>query len=213
MLFCSDETHPDTVVICPYDANHKISRARLQRHLVKCERNFPEGYMEICPYNATHRFFKAEMKDHILSCPMKRFLEPSQFQNPTVRSNGCVSLRQVSECTSMIDFSEDWSDDESDTQSKKREPIPIPARIVPYNAKESDDESEMDDYTKPLRRPYGFSQMMMMEVNSSVEDDMSSIKSFMGMGRGRGITLPSHRHLLKKISLGRGKGAISSSDQ
>lgn len=92
--------HSDSVVICPYDSNHKIARSRIQGHLVKCEKvgismfrtrylsgsrkflfmcgmfqNFPPDYKQQCPYDATHRLFEYEMIDHVENCPMKFMFE------------------------------------------------------------------------------------------------------------------------------------------
>ncbi|XP_012525126.1 gametocyte-specific factor 1 [Monomorium pharaonis] len=70
----------DDVLLCPYNKYHRIPSSRFQRHLVKCEKNFPPDYKVICPYNATHRLSKSEIREHIDTCPMRRTVEGSYIQ-------------------------------------------------------------------------------------------------------------------------------------
>ncbi|XP_026754799.2 gametocyte-specific factor 1-like [Galleria mellonella] len=56
----------DPFVTCPYNACHRVSRSRIQAHLVKCQKNYPK--LDICPYNATHRMSSDEMKQHVKIC-------------------------------------------------------------------------------------------------------------------------------------------------
>ncbi|XP_033215714.1 gametocyte-specific factor 1 isoform X2 [Belonocnema kinseyi] len=104
-----DELNGDTVVQCPYDKSHKIARCRLQRHLVKCEKQYPETFREICPFNATHRFSKLEMQEHIEKCPMRRFMQPELYQK--YRYHGSIKPWQSSEVDSNVDLKEYWEDD------------------------------------------------------------------------------------------------------
>ncbi|XP_039307603.1 gametocyte-specific factor 1-like [Solenopsis invicta] len=67
----------EEIVSCPYNKSHRIPSSKFQRHLVKCEKNFPPDYKVICPYNATHRFSKSEIKEHIDTCPMRWTVEGS----------------------------------------------------------------------------------------------------------------------------------------
>ncbi|XP_018366401.1 PREDICTED: gametocyte-specific factor 1-like [Trachymyrmex cornetzi] len=74
----------DEVLHCPYNNHHRIASSKFQRHLVKCEKNFPPDYKVICPYNATHRLNKSEIEEHINTCPMRRTVEGSYIQSPTI---------------------------------------------------------------------------------------------------------------------------------
>lgn len=57
----------DPFVTCPYNYEHRVPKSRLQAHIVKCQRKYPE--LAICPYNATHRVLKSEITKHIMNCP------------------------------------------------------------------------------------------------------------------------------------------------
>ncbi|KAL0808374.1 hypothetical protein ABMA28_012860 [Loxostege sticticalis] len=64
----------DPFVSCPYEASHRVPRSRLQAHIVKCQKKYPD--LKICPYNATHRFPEEEMKYHLVDCPAKAAIFP-----------------------------------------------------------------------------------------------------------------------------------------
>lgn len=75
----------DEVLRCPYNKHHSISRSRFQRHLVKCEKNYPPDYKVVCPYNATHRSSKSEIEEHINTCPTRSIVEASYIQPLSIR--------------------------------------------------------------------------------------------------------------------------------
>lgn len=55
---------------CPFNEQHVMAAGALQRHIVKCMKNYP-GWLA-CPYNALHQFPNAEsLTQHMLSCPFK----------------------------------------------------------------------------------------------------------------------------------------------
>lgn len=54
--------HEDTV-ICPYDPHHKILRARLAVHLVKCSKQHPNANLVTCSYDSTHRYTTSTSAD------------------------------------------------------------------------------------------------------------------------------------------------------
>lgn len=56
-------------VSCPYNRQHQVPRHRLQAHIVKCQKNYPE--LQVCPFNATHRLTAEELKIHVATCPDK----------------------------------------------------------------------------------------------------------------------------------------------
>lgn len=97
------------VLRCPYDKNHIIAKTRFQRHLVKCEKNFPSDYMCICPYNATHRFVKSEMQEHINTCSVRKIVEASYIQQPSTHDDDDDDATTISkgfDSRSEIDFLE-----------------------------------------------------------------------------------------------------------
>jgi hypothetical protein len=44
----------DPLETCPYDAAHRILRSRMQYHLIRCAKNFPNSKKKQCPYDACH---------------------------------------------------------------------------------------------------------------------------------------------------------------
>lgn len=105
---------PESVVICPYDKNHKISKDRIQAHLVKCEKKFPPGYKEICPFNATHRVFKSELERHIQECPVQRYIDPGLYHGSKANerlSSVMLNTLEVPDCD------QDWSEDNESQRS------------------------------------------------------------------------------------------------
>ncbi|XP_011876807.1 PREDICTED: gametocyte-specific factor 1-like [Vollenhovia emeryi] len=96
----------DDVLCCPYNKCHRIPSTRFQRHLVKCEKNFPPDYKVICPYNATHRFSKSEIVEHITTCPMRRTVEGSYIQHTSTRRVG------AGQDDSMTDYNSYWASEE-----------------------------------------------------------------------------------------------------
>ncbi|KYM76412.1 Protein D7 [Atta colombica] len=99
----------DEVLHCPYNKYHRIASSKFQRHLVKCEKNFPSDYKVICPYNATHRLSKSEIEEHINTCPMRRIVEGSYIRPPT--THGMIRPEQ-NDSTSQIDYNSYWGSQE-----------------------------------------------------------------------------------------------------
>ncbi|XP_076290760.1 uncharacterized protein LOC143214070 [Lasioglossum baleicum] len=168
----------DPVVLCPYNKSHVIARSRLQKHIVKCEKQYPEHYKVMCPYNATHRLHKSEIEEHIVTCPTRIVLE--SVMHTEVRNHGCTNFPVPSDISSTVDCTENW---DSDIDSNS---------IVPDNEFTSNDNlvlpkleyniSERED----LRPPRGYCEAMMREVNEdSALEDAESVYSSSGVGRGR----------------------------
>ncbi|KAI5104224.1 gametocyte-specific factor 1 isoform X2 [Silurus meridionalis] len=65
-----DYCNPDKLLLCPYDANHKIRACRFPYHLIKCKKNNPQLASQLwtCPFNARHLMPKHEMSDHMSTC-------------------------------------------------------------------------------------------------------------------------------------------------
>lgn len=58
----------ESLLKCPYNGSHLISRRRYLIHLINCGKNPANPSLVICPFNAIHRISKADYKDHLLSC-------------------------------------------------------------------------------------------------------------------------------------------------
>lgn len=61
-------------VSCPFNPLHRVSQSRLQAHIVKCEKNYPN--YKACPYNATHRFPEPEYTAHVTDCKARYAVFP-----------------------------------------------------------------------------------------------------------------------------------------
>jgi len=56
-------------VTCPYNERHQVRFDRMQYHLVKCRRNYPDADFAICPYNASHHVPRINLESHLQKCP------------------------------------------------------------------------------------------------------------------------------------------------
>lgn len=115
----------DETVACPYNKSHVILKSRLQTHLVKCARNYPDIRLVLCPFNVTHRFRPEEKavnqryqfaQAHIETCPSRASFDqyrytvvdrhaeqkPIEFELPpptqSAENNDVESWDDVSEC-------------------------------------------------------------------------------------------------------------------
>ena len=192
----------DPVVICPYDQKHLIFKSRLQKHIVKCEKKYPEHYKVMCPYNATHRLFKSQLEEHIITCPTRNVLESEMYSEP--RKHGATNFALQSEVSSTIDYNENWdlegndglkifSDDESVSDNNADTRKETVDSIARNKIVENGD----------LRAPRGFSEAMLREVNDeSGVEDVESVVSSMAIGRGKVI---QEKDKLRLIGVGRGR--------
>ncbi|KAK2580970.1 hypothetical protein KPH14_006033 [Odynerus spinipes] len=178
----------DSAVTCPYNESHRIARSRIQKHIVKCEKNYPDDYKAICPFNATHRLFKHEMIEHIIMCPMRQLVDPQLYQRNGNRA--LMKNKLQSDLSSLIECNESW-DQELDSNW-----MPHAEQDVNLNnTRETDND---------LRAPRGFSEAMLIDMdNESNVEDMESIMSSMGMGRGK--VIPRGINIIRQVGLGRGK--------
>lgn len=56
-------------VVCPYNKSHLILMERMQTHLVKCGRNYPDIVLKKCPFNVCHLMPEADLEVY---CVFKR---------------------------------------------------------------------------------------------------------------------------------------------
>ncbi|XP_034175326.1 uncharacterized protein LOC117602012 [Osmia lignaria lignaria] len=190
----------DSVVICPYNKNHLISKSRLQRHIVKCEKNYPEHYKVMCPYNATHRLFKNEITEHVVTCPTRNVLESEMHSEP--RRHGAISVSLNSEISSTVDCAENWDLERDDhLRILHDDKYSSVDSIEAHELVDSDSRDNIEK--KGLRAPRGFSEAMLREANEeSCVEDLESIGSSLGVGRGKNALKSGQ---LKLVGLGRGK--------
>ncbi|XP_066592885.1 uncharacterized protein [Prorops nasuta] len=78
---------------CPYDPAHRIRRNRLQCHLMKCAKNFPNSTKEKCPFNQTHIIEKLELESHISECPDRGILELGKVKVEDEKPLGIVPIK------------------------------------------------------------------------------------------------------------------------
>ncbi|KAG7198730.1 hypothetical protein KM043_001721 [Ampulex compressa] len=201
-MYVCDESF-DTVLRCPYNINHKIARSRIQRHLVKCEKNYPVDYKVICPYNASHRLFKSEVEEHIIACPMRSLLKPELYQ--CTQKHGSTTSKLQSEISSVIDCDEDWNaDQEVESIPLKNNSYSHRRAICLNSSYQALSIKTGHSYHDNVRAPRGYSEVMLKEnTDNSCIEDMTSVTSSMGVGRGR--TSVCNEKLWKMIALGRGK--------
>lgn len=58
------------ISVCPFNKLHVVPSIGLQRHIIKCMKNYPNH--KVCPYNALHRFLDQDhFVKHILECRNK----------------------------------------------------------------------------------------------------------------------------------------------
>ena len=192
----------DSVVICPYNENHLIFKSRLQKHIVKCEKNYPEHYKVMCPYNATHRLFKNQLEEHIITCPTRNVLQSEMYPEP--RNHGATNVGLLSEISSTIDDNENWDLEENDRMKIFSDSESISGNNADTRKKTVDSTARNEIVENgDLRAPRGFSEAMLREANDeSGVEDVESVVSTMAIGRGRVI---QEKDKLRFIGLGRGR--------
>lgn len=63
----SDIDDDEKYVTCPYDKVHRILRARLNVHLMRCARNHTGSKLVRCPFNNNHLQRSDELQVSVLS--------------------------------------------------------------------------------------------------------------------------------------------------
>lgn len=65
----------EEMVTCPYNSSHRIRKYRMQIHLVKCKKNYPDSDLVPCDFNATHIVHKLELDRHYEQCEDRKNFE------------------------------------------------------------------------------------------------------------------------------------------
>nr|XP_040232942.2 gametocyte-specific factor 1 homolog [Anopheles coluzzii] len=85
-----------TVVVCPYNNAHQILAERLQKHLVKCRRQYPNAKITACPFNNAHHIPEQELKLHTKTCPDRGQMESFKYaiaSTPAPQPQAAVYVR------------------------------------------------------------------------------------------------------------------------
>jgi hypothetical protein len=81
------------LITCPYNSAHQIRPERIQYHLIKCAKQYPDADVVICSYNATHHIIKTEEHNHNRDCPDRAIVEIQRyrFNEPIPGQHGNLS--------------------------------------------------------------------------------------------------------------------------
>ncbi|CAK9799075.1 Gametocyte-specific factor 1 [Anthophora quadrimaculata] len=190
----------DPIMRCPYNKSHSIVKSRLQKHIVKCEKNYPDHYKVMCPYNATHRLFKIELEEHIITCPTRSVLETEMYTEP--KKHGSTNFALHSEISSTIDCTENWDLEIDINSTISTENYSLNNDKETYKAPVDFSVRYNTDDTTEIRAPRGFPEVMLRDVDEeSCIEDVESVNSSMGIGRGK-VIWGSNK--LRLVGLGRG---------
>nr|XP_008196538.1 PREDICTED: gametocyte-specific factor 1 homolog [Tribolium castaneum] len=97
-------TSMDDFVSCPFNPQHRMLKANLQHHIIKCMKNYPD-YVP-CIYNAMHRFpTKEKMIEHIATCPSQRL---AISENTPRTTNVAVAKNPLHESKKFHMDEENW---------------------------------------------------------------------------------------------------------
>ena len=103
--------YQDTLKICPYNSNHRVSARRFQQHLVSCEKSglYKDKNLVQCPYNATHRIPADKLNEHVLTCKDNRSVIREMTTERTVKA-GKSSVTENEKKPNRPLEEEDWDD-------------------------------------------------------------------------------------------------------
>lgn len=93
-------------VRCPYNKAHEVPKLRLQRHLLKCKKQYAGQDMKTCPFNATHIIPAKSLQNHISTCVDQNVIEGQKLNTATHGEPGPSFHPDVP--------MEEWSQDEDD---------------------------------------------------------------------------------------------------
>ncbi|XP_067637633.1 protein D7-like [Eurosta solidaginis] len=167
------------VVVCPYNKAHRLLRRRLQSHLIKCRKNYPQLELQKCPFNVTHHIPEPEFAIHVTNCPDRKLI--TQYKYDTVEVKDEVRVKHA-----PVECDENWDDTEVedydpqkfiDKKNVLRKPFGVPPaerkKFIKserkrlgddgeYSDSEEDDEAELENLAK---------QALKQEKNNSENED------------------------------------------
>lgn len=94
---------------CPFDESHTIIDGRLQKHLVKCSKNYPKDTMLHCFYNATHMLTPEQYMHHLANCPSSGNVQCFQTIIGDAQPVGTVPIEELCKVPTEPICDEDWS--------------------------------------------------------------------------------------------------------
>lgn len=97
----------ESYVTCPFNKSHRILKHRLQKHLNKCRKQYPNKKL-ICPCDATHMIDVEKYEHHISVCPSSGNIQCYQNILEVEQNVGTVSLEEACNKQTAV-MNEDWS--------------------------------------------------------------------------------------------------------
>ncbi|XP_058062253.1 gametocyte-specific factor 1 homolog [Anopheles bellator] len=99
------------VLECPYNRAHQITEERMQRHLIKCKKQYPKVKMLLCPFNSTHYLEAAEYMAHLRLCRDRSLVETFRYVvEPSGNSGQSVQRAKAPSPTPLCPDEENWDD-------------------------------------------------------------------------------------------------------
>uniref|UniRef100_A0A182QFD0 CHHC U11-48K-type domain-containing protein n=1 Tax=Anopheles farauti TaxID=69004 RepID=A0A182QFD0_9DIPT len=68
-----------TVLECPYNKSHLIATERMQKHLIRCRRQYPNAKIVECRFNTAHHVPEQELSLHLKQCPFRAHVDTFMF--------------------------------------------------------------------------------------------------------------------------------------
>uniref|UniRef100_A0A182P1H5 CHHC U11-48K-type domain-containing protein n=1 Tax=Anopheles epiroticus TaxID=199890 RepID=A0A182P1H5_9DIPT len=110
-----------TVAVCPYNNSHQVPVERMQKHLVRCRRQYPNAKMAVCPFNNAHHVPEQELSLHTKACPDRAHMETFKYAISTnrntlpqtgvyVRADGTTVEATSPPMDEVPDNEENWDD-------------------------------------------------------------------------------------------------------
>nr|CAI5835179.1 unnamed protein product [Callosobruchus analis] len=90
--------------MCPYNPAHYILRKRMNTHLVKCKRSYPESKLVECDFNMLHKVPEPELRYHHDNCPDRKKIEVTVYQEEG------ADLNKYPIKTEAVPTEESWDD-------------------------------------------------------------------------------------------------------
>jgi len=185
-IYVAPETMADDyqeIKTCPYDPSHRVHAKRFLRHIMKCQKNYPNAKMTKCPFNATHIIPDEMYTAHLEICPDKAWLE---CQMPVI--TGDVSMPVSDNNHFNMSDGEDW-DQPANPIPKKRKPV-----------------SENLSGFRPEDAPENFKRQMLNSIQPGITCQRRPKNQPRSAMRGRGINRLIHADSnIRKNSYGRGE--------
>ncbi|KAF5305473.1 hypothetical protein FQA39_LY01564 [Lamprigera yunnana] len=175
-------------VMCPYDPSHVILEYRIQNHLVKCRKNFPNKEMVPCSFNSTHEIPVPELAFHHDHCKDRIRLDKFIY----TKDNDTEEKFPIPEIN--VPVTEVWDDDNYQSYNPemhcienailRRKDNLSKAKKVVFRREERERMQQIDG-NKPVtedakesnfhRRPTTLSKGLQNSNNDVVEDDVSDM--------------------------------------